>query len=511
MTPRWLLPLAVAVAFAAAVTLLPLASAGPAGAAPPASGARPAGNATLGQNGAIVIPGKALLFVGYYVWTGVWEAASEGQHVFAGGLSVLAYGLTSSNFTLTMGLFIQGAGFQDNTSVELGPELAPTVNLPFAAQQSWTKATLYVNGESVWYAYFAVPFSLIPLAGYDIGGLDLLVLAGLSLVLLSFTGMTLAARAVMKRVLTAPNFSLLIWGHVVIIAMAGAVVSNFQVVNTIFAGWTPLLYPLFLAPVWCFAMLHLFNRHKGAEILQLLARPEGRVGYRRWLLRVGKTPDGKTVVMRPSWWDFWARFWGHFTVVDDGDPLKMPHFEADAVRVYVHPAPKRRRSPADWPVLNPQDDRVEQLLWTLSEVPLKTSWPRVTIHKTLPAMPADPETGRPERPERRVLTWPHYTDGYAEWDLAPESFAMAAAVMARWAHARDLAAVLSKVKAELYLLKGAFSRKVEQAVAERLTALESALEETERDLSLEDARSLLNEAAKNADVLERNRKREVGL
>ncbi len=488
-----------------------------AAAAPPSSitlALNPSGNGqTIGTGSTIVLNGVAIIFVGYYVWTGLWEPAVAGSQVFGAGLALEMYGLSPKNSTLDVGLFINGH-FVDNTSIEINLEQQPTITLPFTPTTSWTRVVLYIDNVPEWSASFAVPLSLIPLAGYDIGGLDLLVLAGLSLVLLSFTAMTMTARRLMRRVLAAPKFSLLIWGHVIIIAIGGMVLANFQIVNSIFAGWSTLIYPIFLAPVWFFAMLSYFNKTKGTEILQLLARAEGRVGWRRWIVYIGKTTDGKTVLMFPDWKDFWARAFGHFIVVDEEDTMKPPRFVSDAQRAYIRPAPKPRKTPNEWPIVNSQEDMVEQIMWTLSDVPIKTVRPRLTIHKrkTIPAKIDRQGMTIPAHDEMR-LSLPHYEEGHAEWNLAPESFAAAAAVMARWASARDLAEAYSKIKTELSVLKGFFSRRVEEEVAARLTALESALGETERSLSPEEAKALIDETRvrRDEDRQRKNRDKDVEL
>lgn len=505
--PRWTTRLVVT-AFALLLMMGPLTVVG---AGTVSAATTPATTGTIGTGSTVLIPGVALAFIGYYEWTGQWTPANAGSQIFAGGLAVELYGLTSKNITLTLGLSVQGRGFVSNTSVQVSLSLNPTIQLPFSPATSWTHVTLYIDHVAYWSAYFAVPLSLLPLSGYDVGGLDLLFLAGMSLVLFSFTGMTLIAKRLMKRVLTAPNFSLVVWGHVIIIAIAGAVLSNFQFVNSVLAGWSVLCYPIFLAPVWFFAMLSLFNKHKGTEILQLLSRSEGKVGFRRWLLRIGKTPDGKTVIMFPDWWDFWARVWGHFIVIDEGNPLKPSYFEADATRTFIHPAPEARRAPSEWPVVNPQVDDIERVMWSLSEVPIKTVRPKLTMHRqvTLPArLDKDGTTIIPSHDVRK-LSLPHYLEGHAEWDLAPEMFAAALAVMARWASTRDLAIAYSQVKNELSLLKGYFSRRLEEEVASRLTAIEAALGDTERDITLDEAKALINEQRVAAD--HDRKKREMSL
>lgn len=445
----------------------------------------------LGFGSAFVVgDGSTLVLVGYSTWAAAWSDASNGSQIFTNSIVLVCYDLTTHNVTLRVS--ITELGTTTNQTILLAPLSEFDDSIDLKQDTSWTTVTLKFDGVADWVGQAATPISFLPPSVLTEGGLDLLVLVIISEAIVAFAAATAIARWLMTRARWAPRFSLLIWGHVILIGIAAMILVDFQWVDATFAGWSPLVYIFTVTPMYFLFVLSFFNKGRRVEILQFLPRPQGKVAFRRWLARIDTLPDGRTILITETWTDTLARAFGKYTVLDDGDPMKDDFFLGD---VEKGPSPTLtkdefvKKSPTDWRVLNPQEDEVTGLMVTDTGQPLESHPPRLTIHRLKKFPPQLSPEGAVLVPayERTVLTWPHYTTAWAEWHLASEMWAVAAAVIARWATIFDLERVLATVKHDLHLLKSTFVARVANEVDRTMTALHEVSSRTTTDLTEEQA------------------------
>jgi len=481
--------LLLAVVLFVVVALVPA----PLAAAPVSPATAPSPATVVPASGSVIIYNVAVVQVGYLQWTSLWYQLNNGSQTFTQAFNLFVIGL--GNTTVRIGIWEGGSWYSNTTfAVTVGAQFY--VSVPVAPNPSWTTVRIYMNGVNQWSGQIAVPLSLIPLTGYNIGGLDILVLGALSFMLVGIFCALLAAAGLMRRVLLAPSFNLLIWGHVIILACLGTVLLNFQTVNNVTAGWSPLLYPFLLAPMAFFAMLSVFNKADRVEVLQLLARADGKVGFRRWEILMGvRLRTGEKVIMRRTWGDFWARVWGHFIVIASADPLAPEPFYAEVSAASLNFPVPMRSSPAHWPVYDdrPRRRQIAGLMWSLSDKPVVVNWFHLTIHrvKTRPEWERADGTKVPAH-SYLGLTWPHYVGGTVEdWDFAPAMFAAAPAVIAEWLTSVQLAGIYGKTKDDLYLTKSHKARLVIEEAETGLNALMAALGVRDRIPTIDEARTLI--------------------
>lgn len=448
----------------------------------------------------VVDNGQALVIVGYQSWGGAWTPAQSGTQIYAASLSLDIFDLASYPIHISINAKETGIGWIQNQSLLITPLNDTTDQIFFSNNPNWHTLNLYLS-TTLFQAEVATPISLLPPSVENVGGLDLLVLGILSEAVIAFSALTIAGKIIMRRALWAPKFSLLIWGHVVLIGIASAILLDFQAVDRTFAGWSPLVYVAGVCPMYFLFILSVFNRTSKDELLQVVARPQGRLVYRRWLLRTGILNDGRTVLVRETWGGWLARLFGHHVVIDNGDP-SMP--EAFSAKVDNRRSPtktpekegfrwrlktKKLAYSEDFKVANEQEDDVVKILWTETGEPVKVLWPRLTMHRNVEVPPKTSPEGNvliPAHTERK-LAWPHYTESSHTLSLAPQHFAAHQAVAAGWGKSLDLARVLAKTQTELYILKAGFEAKVNAELESRLLAYFSLVGRTSSDMSQEEA------------------------
>lgn len=471
--------------------------------------------------GYLVDSGAALVFVGAESWTAVWASAGNGSQVYSNALLLIAYDLRPTTFDLVVNAYQGGHGWVSNQSVLLLSLTETVITVNFVSDPNWQNVVLDIGGTpaqggAVWVGQIATPISLLPPNVLNVGGLDILALGIISEGLVCFAGMTGLARILQRKARWAPKFSLLIWGHVIVVGIAAAVVLDYEWVDRTFAGWSPLVYAFACCPMMFLSALSWFNHADKAELLQRVARPQGKVLYRRWLLRFSVLPDGRTVLIDERWRGWLARVCGHHVVIDKGDEFSPVPFEGEVANMRSPTHSESHHTIADrFRVANPQEDEVALLWWTETGDPVMVKWPHLTIHRMKPvAAKLSPEGAVlvPAHEEKR-LSLPHYTEAEVELARALEDYNAVEAVSARWANIRDLGRVLSKVKTALYALKAQFSAQVEAEVESRLVAYYSLIGKTTNDLTDEEAENLAKRgsvAPSLAELLDEGRLRASG-
>lgn len=446
------------------------------------------------QGAFIIGNGTALAIVGYVGFANTWTQAGNGTQVYAGALDVVFFNLRPFPTVVTV-VVRQDSGYNATTHVPVGAvsEQDQTIALP--EDTHWRSTTIYFDGEAGWNGNVATPVSLLPNYILNVGGLDLFALTLVSFMLITSVGGYSLGRWAMTRAIYAPKFSLLIWGHVVIVAIAAAVFLDYQAVDAVFAGWSPLAYPWLAFPLTFLTALSTYNRGHRVLVTQGIATPSGELGHRLTFARIGRNADGKLAWVGESWGQFWARFWGHMPLVDDGDdaspkpflapvemgasPTETPRARAKARQRAAVAVPSTSEALTRFPVVNPTSD-IAYVAYGRSSEPIAFEFPRLVSHRlvrvaarvaNLPAAggPPVPTIVEPEHYERR-LTWPHYEipSGKSRVELEDRHYQPAAAVWAGFASIRDLGRALSKYGAQVQALTAALENRVQDEVYTKL-------------------------------------------
>jgi hypothetical protein len=459
-----------------------------------------------------------LAFNGYLTWGGQYQSVTNGSQVYAGGFVLVLYDLTTQPIVVTVSLQERGNNVSQTTTVI--PSAADQVNIAVPQSNSWVPTTLWVGGTPQYYSV-AVPISLLPNSITTVGGLDLLTLGVLSEALISLALAVAFAYWCMRRALWAPKFSLLIWGHVILIGIASAVLIDFQFVDALFAGWSPLVYAVFLFPVfWAFSLSY-FNKAPTSQLQRANAPLAGRLSFDFWMIRTARDARGRFVLIDETWRGFWARIWGHHVVLipEEARLTTAEPFIADVknrkilsrveiVRQVRRPSPAKASPADDFDVIPAsvdgrpiKGDRLpHKLLFTPVGEPVDVTWPRWTIHRDIEVPQEVDVNGNvivPAHRERR-LSRPHYTSGSAHLKLAPIHYRSAQSVVAGWRGAEDLAQVLSTTSLDNEALKSTFETQVASKVRERLLAREALLGRGTSDL---DELEAAQEAERSKDTL----------
>lgn len=445
----------------------------------------------------IVDDGRVFAYLGYAGFANIWTGVGvNGSSVFASQLFLLAYSLV--NYTLALPIDVKQAGQPwVNSTVVLAARSETDIPITLAQSTAWTSTVVVMGGVS-WSGQVATPLTLLPPYLLNIGGLDLFAMAVIVECIVAFSTLTYVAARLMKRVGYAPKFSLLIWGHVFIFGMLVFVVADYQFIVQTFAGWSPLVYVFPLAVMWFFFALSLFNRTTKREVLQIAARPNQKLAFRRFVLRVGVDGYGRTILYRENWSDFWARAWGHYVYLpQESDPSKPETFLAEVVNQtsptgtgWRRTRAKRRKTDA-FRIVNRNEDAVDTIAFARPGATMVVRWPHLVAHRDVPTPEErDPATGVVTKASgtRRKLAWPHYIDGSAEEvDLENVHYGNAVAVTAGWLRAGDLSRMLGDTETALYVLQSEFASKVAAEVEAILTAYWSLIGRTKTDLTDEEA------------------------
>jgi hypothetical protein len=489
---RWFIAIGI-VSMVAMPLFAGLASASP---VPSASGQLPVNSPNFG--GIYVVDnGRVFVYLGYAGFANLWSGiGSNGSYAFTAQLFVLAFSLVNYALPLTVDVS-QGGQPWNNQTVTLEPSTETGIPVNLVQSTSWTPTTIVMGGVS-WSGYVATPVSLLPPYILNIGGLDLFAMAVLSEAIVAFSLLTFVASRLMRRALYAPRFSLLIWGHVFLFGVFLFVVADYQFIVQTFAGWSPFVYIAPLAVMWFFFALSLFNRTDKREVLQITARPNQKLAFRRFVLRLGRDHLGQTILIRESWGGFWARVWGHNVVLAQESSTERPETFIGEVVDQLSPTgtgwrktKARMKKTSEFRVTNKNEDNVTGISFARPGATMVVRWPHLTTLKTKHVEARyNEETGVMVRPayDKQVRTWPHYTEGSAEEiELENIHYSNAIAVTAEWLKSSDLSRMLGETQTALYVLRSEFNSKVNAEVESQLTAYWSLLGRTRTDLTDQEA------------------------
>lgn len=466
---------------------------------------------------AFVIDDKALVIVNEPSWTGFFEPASNGSHVYAASLYLQAYDLTAGNVTLKIALWEagRGNGWIGNSSVLLTPHAETDVTLTLKADASWVTARVYLGGGKIyWTGEVATPISLLPVSFLDMGGLDLLGLTILYEGVATLMLCVVLAKRVQKKTVWAPRFSMPVIGHVILAGVLATVIFEYQWINVTFAGWSPLVYCFGVAPLAFVWSLSLFNKSRRVEIRQTLIRQsESGLANRRWIIRIADVAGIGTILIIEDWLDWLARLCGVYTILKaEGDKDELPPFVAALLTKNSSPTKSPRmngasmkpRAITDFPILNEQEDELTATLFTRSGAPLTITRATLTIHRrvTVPArMSKDGQTVIPAHEVNR-LARPHWTPPKASWDLHSIHYRWVSLWLAELAETEDIVEAFETTQSELFLLRSHMDREIERRVARRLAALKSVRLRSTDPLEAAEAAALARASAEPKEAKE---------
>ena len=460
----------------------------------------------------VVDGGKIYVQLGFAGFANIWEGVDyNGSDVFAYNLWIAAFPLVGGTLPLVVGTYEKGVGYTNETiPVPQGGTLVP---IAVAVIVTWTAINVTMGGVT-WHGFISVPASLLPLSSLDLGGLDLLVMAVISEVIIGFSILTVAAKLLVSRALYAPKFRMIIWGHVFLFSVIGIVIADYEWIVQTFAGWSPLFYVGPILLLWFLFCLSLFNKAGYREVFQIVSRPNQELAFRRYRLRVGKDTDGNLVAIRNNWGDFWARVWGHFVVIKWTRPLGPTAFDAPvADQASPTDAVKRRklkrRSAGMFKVTNPQDDETEGVMFARPGSVMVIHWPHLTVHRMrhYDAKTVQKRDGSMVQvPARDLPRWslPHYVPGSAE-EIQFENihFKDAIAASANLIHDSDISRVLGETETAFYILQAEFDTKLDAAVESKMRSAMQVLGRTSRDISDDEARAEATQIGRHPPAMTR--------
>ena len=498
-----------------ALVVLPVAGVGVGGAkasSSPSSNLTPAAGLPIEFGGFLTSDHHYLVFAGVTSWGGTFQPIANNSQVYASTIELVVYSLLSVPTSMTIELVENGVASAQTASI--APAGAPSViNVNVLPIHAWTNVELIIDNTPQTFSV-AVPLSFLPSDIANVGGLDLIALAIISECLVALAIAVSLAYGFQRKALWAPKFSLLVWGHVILISLAAAILLDFQQVDELFAGWSPLFYAVFLFPIFFVFSLSFFNKARKVELLQARAPLAGRLSFHRWEFLLAKDLKGRWIIIGTRWGDWWARVFGHHVPLTTTEAtLDMPEpFMADIVNHRVlsraqverrvrNPTPEKSSGMDDFDVIpvtlsgrpetgSGRSEPPSMLMFTPVGKPVSAEFPRLSFHRDKLIPPRlDRKTGEVIVPEHhaRRLSLPHFTDGSADITLHLIHFRSAVSVTSGWRNADSLALLLNDTQLDLEALKSHITETVSKLVKEQVLARESLLHRGEVDLPPEEA------------------------
>lgn len=429
---------------------------------------------------------------------GSFNPLPPGSQVFGTGLTIVAFGITEENRTLTV-VYKQFPGgnatqYANLSFVVQGRGVA-VAELDFPTTDRWIPATLDVDGTVLHYTV-ETPILLIPIANLTNGGFDLIVLGVLSEYLVFTFPLIVLARWLTRRALWAPKVKAILWLHGIILGIASFVILDFPLVNQTVGGLGWFVYPIPLAVFTFFWSCSLFNRAEVVQVQRANTAGGHRLSFDVWTIRVGRDRAGNLVLLGRRWRDWLFGALGHHTILSPFDAdekglepqghellehevragTKLAGDEAATTGRRIRwKRPTKEKPEDDFHVRNAQErgeDDPTMLYFVASADPVAVEWPRLSLHRLKKVPDRYDADGRLLEPAhtKSVLTWPHILDGKAEIRLASIHYADVVAVAMGWKTVEDVVKVAEQRHLQVYLLKAHLSNEVARQVEEKLTA-----------------------------------------
>jgi hypothetical protein len=328
------------------------------------------------------------------------------------------------------------------------------------------------------------PITWLPSGILSIGGVDLVAFAVTSETLILMVPLTIWARTLTHRARWTPKANWwLILPHVAF-AVVLLVSVEYPLLDETFAGLEFVLFPIVIALLFFFFVMHLFNVASPAEADQVAPDAGHKVRLTKWWILIGVFPDGRWGIIGTRWRDWIARLFGHFPVIfdpTDHDPTKvMPASSAVTNRTvgdpweYFDPQSARWRSfrslpgretPLEsFPVTNVTIKGVDVI--KKRELPIYQFWvdhdqwltvrlPYMSVHREKDVPPKLSPEGAVLVPatKKNALTWPHYVDPPALVSLADVHWMDALAAWLGWQAQERAYKLVEETRRENYALQ----------------------------------------------------------
>ena len=184
----------------------------------------------------------------------------------------------------------------------------PTFEMPSTSETLPTR--LCVDGGCVAFLH-ETPITLLPEGILTFGGLDLIAFSVTAETLLLIAPLTYYAKKLACKALWTPKIT---WWLVLPHVATGSlflVATDFPALDMAFGGLEFLLFPVVIAFLWFFFVMHMFNVATPVEAEQLASGPDGRTQVSKWQLLIGVLPEtGQWIVIGTRWRDWFARLRG---------------------------------------------------------------------------------------------------------------------------------------------------------------------------------------------------------
>jgi hypothetical protein len=401
-----------------------------------------------------------------------------------------------------------------NTTMTLVHGQISEISITLPSTTTQEVYTLNVGG-AVWRGFVLTPFTLLPVGVFNVGGLDLLILVIAIESVILLAPLILLARYLTHKAIYAPHFSLLLWGHVVLIGAAALLFVDYQQLDQVFGGLSYFTYPIIVAVLmflWC---LHLFNRAEIVEILKPDTMQGHRLRYLRWTQLTGKMKDGRTVLIDPRWRGFLYALWGHYTTLIPAESDAAKYGEPapadvenrkilsqdDVKRELARQLPSKKYPEDDFRILNAEKfDEPTTIWWVDSRDPIDVRFPHMTWHKWVEVPAKQLKDGTTVESHReQKLTWPHIIDPESNIRLAGIHYFNVPIAALGWSRAEEDYSLLEKRAFQVVMLRsrlhGEAARLAEEQLAEFINLLEGqtlplneqeTMDETERRPTIRD-------------------------
>ncbi len=405
--------------------------------------------------------GTVFLAVGYVDWTNTFQPSPNGTHAFTDGLIAFAVDLSSAPQTLHVKVVEENHGVT-NQSYALRPHQQIQINIPVAQDAHWRSIHVYFDGVE-WSLSVATPYSLLPLNDLNIGGFDVVVVAIVYQTVALFAGMVALARWCQKRARWAPNFSLVVWGHVALFTGLCMLLADYQWVDQSFAGFSVFVYAFAIAPMLWLFMLSYFNRVSVRLYVQAVPRTHSNMGVRLYRMTVstlvggtfkdGTPMSGTKVLIIERLRGWWARLFGHYIILSRPSPNTPEDFVATVEKGRPMEVINAER------LTRKSEDPIAEFGFLRSGAMLRVTEPKLCAHR---------EVTVPEKVTRdgtlvkahvvRKRCWPFYFPDQGEVQSATLGSATEAhvlAVLSEWGSSEEQAEMLASTETELVLVKSA--------------------------------------------------------
>lgn len=415
------------------------------------------------------------------------QSLTPGTLVFGDAID-LEFINNAGNRTIEVTSFQNGtvAGTQSTWSNQTFSVLAyqvqvlPTFNLPSSSVT--LPVTLCVDGGCITFLH-ATPITLIPLGVLTVGGLDLIAFSVTLEALALMTPLTFLARKLTHKALWSPKIQWWIVMPHVAFAFLILFSVEFPILDSAFSGLEFVIFPIVIAMLWFFFVMHLFNIATPVEADQIAPQTAGRPGVTKWWLLIGVLPSGKWVAIGTRWRDWLARLRDKAPILWDPNKQGVDNPPPHSLQV----TPKRLGEPDqvwspkthEWikfradsgrdtpfqsfPVTNirvhgidaaPRRELPMLQLWVDHDQWLSIKLPYLSWHREEKLPPEFDKTGqlRKKARIRRRLTWPHYVCPPVSTSLSSVHFEEPLAAWLRYLAQERAYILIERLRRQVYQL-----------------------------------------------------------